>query len=193
MQSGMDVDAEVYLAKQRLRSTIAARRRALTPGQLTDARSAVAEIVLSRCDADVAAGRSWRTVLAYEPLAGEPASAMLLDGLSARGCAVYVPLLRADRDLEWIARGGGGAARGVAFAASADAVLVPAFAVDRRGMRLGRGGGSYDRVLPRVSAQAVLAALLHGGELVDDVPADVWDRPVGATASPTGWLDFTSE
>lgn len=192
--SGTDVDAEVFLAKQRLRSTIAGRRRALTPAQLADARRAVAKVVLTRCDADVAAGLPWRTVLAYEPLADEPGSSSLLDGLSKRGCAVHVPVERADRDLEWLALSGGvgGAPRGVAFAASADAVLVPAFAVDRRGMRLGRGGGSYDRVLPRVPAQAVLVALLHGGEVVDDVPADAWDRPVRAAASPTGWLDFTT-
>ncbi len=185
----MDDKTDVLEAKQRLRATVAAARRTLTAGRLAEAREAVARIVLDRCDRDAASGRTWRTVLAYQPMPTEPGSPDLLDGLGRRGCAVFLPALRADRDLEWTALDGGGV-QGVDFAASADVVLVPAFAVDRRGMRLGRGGGSYDRVLPRVSSDAVLAALLHAGELVDDVPADDWDRPVRSAVSPGGWLDF---
>ena len=185
----MDDKTDVRAAKQRLRTTVAAARRALTAVQLDEARQAVAGIVLARCDADADAGATWHTVLAYQPLPTEPASSRLLDGLRERGRAVYVPVLRPDRDLEWTSLDGG-TARSVDFAASADAVLVPAFAVDHRGMRLGRGGGSYDRVLPRVSPDAVLVALLHAGEVVENVPAENWDCPVRSVVSPGGWLDL---
>lgn len=185
----MDDKTDVDEAKQRLRATVAAARRSLTAVQLDGARQTVTEIVLARCDADADAGRTWHIVLAYQPLPTEPCSAELLDGLRDRGCAVHVPVLRVDRDLEWTALDGS-TAQSVHFAASADAVLVPALAVDRRGVRLGRGGGSYDRVLPRVSPDAVLVALLHAGEVLADVPADDWDRPVRSAVSPGGWFDF---
>src|SRR5258708_85847 len=61
--------------------------------------------------------------------------------------------------------------RGVTAVTSADLVIVPALAVDRRGRRLGRGGGSYDRALARVGAAVPTVALIYDGELLDEVPA----------------------
>jgi 5-formyltetrahydrofolate cyclo-ligase len=69
----------------------------------------------------------------------------------------------------------------------ADAVLVPALAVGRDGVRLGRGGGSYDRALARVAPGTPRAALLFDEELVDALPADPWDVPVTDVVSPSGW------
>src|SRR6185369_4209768 len=68
--------------------------------------------------------------------------------------------------------------------ATADAVLLPALAVDHGGVRLGRGGGYYDRALVAVPAGRPLIALLHDGELVARLPADPWDRSVTAAVSP---------
>lgn len=82
-------------------------------------------------------------------------------------------------------------ALGVAAIGTAALLLVPAFAVDRQGRRLGRGGGSYDRALGRVPAGTVVAALVFADELVERVPIDPWDRPVTAAVSPQGWLDLT--
>jgi 5-formyltetrahydrofolate cyclo-ligase len=64
-------------------------------------------------------------------------------------------------------------------------VLVPALAVDHRGQRLGRGGGSYDRALARVGERVPVVALLFDGELIDQVPAEPHDRPVSAVALPS--------
>ncbi|PSK58900.1 5-formyltetrahydrofolate cyclo-ligase [Micromonospora sp. MH33] len=72
--------------------------------------------------------------------------------------------------------------------AGADLVVVPALAVDRRGYRLGRGGGSYDRALARVPATVPTVALLHDGELVEVVPAQPHDRPVRFVITPGGGL-----
>jgi 5-formyltetrahydrofolate cyclo-ligase len=66
-------------------------------------------------------------------------------------------------------------------------VLVPGLAVDRRGVRLGRGGGSYDRVLARLVGRAFTCVLLHDGEVLDlPVPRDRHDVPVDAAATPSG-------
>ena len=50
-------------------------------------------------------------------------------------------------------------------------MLVPAIAVDHSGMRLGRGGGSYDRALARVGTPVPTVALLYDGEFLPHVPA----------------------
>jgi 5-formyltetrahydrofolate cyclo-ligase len=67
-------------------------------------------------------------------------------------------------------------------------LFVPALAVDRRGNRLGRGGGSYDRALSRVPRRALVVALLYDGELVDELPTEPHDRPVNAVVTPGGGL-----
>ena len=75
--------------------------------------------------------------------------------------------------------------RGPGAVAHADLVIVPALAVDRRGTRLGRGGGSFDRALARVGPDVPVVALLHEGELLDRVPAEPHDRPVRMAALPS--------
>jgi 5-formyltetrahydrofolate cyclo-ligase len=65
--------------------------------------------------------------------------------------------------------------------------VVPALAVDRTGLRMGRGGGSYDRVLARAD-RAYSVALLHDGELLEKVPAEPHDRRVRAVITPTEGL-----
>src|SRR5574342_704374 len=92
------------------------------------------------------------------------------------------PALLPDADLDWAAYDGPGSLTTARFPQptgprlgpdairSADLVLVPALAVDRRRMRLGRGGGSYDRVLARVAAGVPVVALLYDGELCEHVP-----------------------
>ena len=85
-------------------------------------------------------------------------------------------------------------AAGVGAVAGCDVVLVPALAVDRRGTRLGRGGGSYDRALAR--ARGLVVALLHEGELADLLPAEPHDVRVDVVALPSGLVrvsDLTSK
>ncbi len=118
-----------------------------------------------------------RRVAAYVAFGTEPATQALLTP------DTLVPVLRPDRDLDWTAYGGG-PLLGVDAVAGCDVVLVPALAVDRRGVRLGRGGGSYDRALRR--AGGLVVALLHDGELVAALPAEPHDVRVHAVATPGG-------
>jgi 5-formyltetrahydrofolate cyclo-ligase len=63
-------------------------------------------------------------------------------------------------------------------------LLVPALAVDRRGIRLGYGGGWFDRLRSNPSWAAVPAlTVLPAACLVDELPADPWDVPF------SGWID----
>jgi 5-formyltetrahydrofolate cyclo-ligase len=69
-----------------------------------------------------------------------------------------------------------------------DLVLVPLIAVDGRGTRLGRGKGHYDRALTRLKKNG--ARLIGVGwtlqRLTEEIPADEWDIPLDAFASPDG-------
>jgi len=80
---------------------------------------------------------------------------------------------------------------GRAAVADVELVVVPALAVDHRGVRLGRGGGSYDRALARVPSGVPVVALLHDGELLPQVPAEPHDRPVSAVITPSEVRWFT--
>ncbi|MYW06761.1 5-formyltetrahydrofolate cyclo-ligase, partial [Streptomyces sp. SID2563] len=55
--------------------------------------------------------------------------------------------------------------------------------------RLGRGGGSYDRVLARLTAAGAtpaLIVLLYANEVTAHVPAEPHDFPVDAVVTPEG-------
>lgn len=177
----------VAAVKQALRGELLAARRALGTDRIAVARAAVAAEVLRGVRPDD------RVVAAYEPLRTEPGSTELLTALVAAGLEVLVPVTLADRDLAWVSwtPAGHGPDLGVDGIARADLVLVPALAVSRHdGARLGRGGGSYDRALRRARGRAV--ALLHEGELRDDVPTDEHDRPVQGVVTPSGWFAIGS-
>jgi len=75
---------------------------------------------------------------------------------------------------------------GVAVVGHARLVLLPALAADRRGVRLGQGGGFYDRTLPLVGADVPLVVVLGDGELVEVLPTEPHDRRVGAALLPAG-------
>jgi 5-formyltetrahydrofolate cyclo-ligase len=66
----------------------------------------------------------------------------------------------------------------------ADVLLIPALAVDRRGVRLGRGAGHYDRSLPKAGAEAALIAVVRDEELVDQLPDEPHDVRMTATLTP---------
>jgi 5-formyltetrahydrofolate cyclo-ligase len=178
--------------KTALRATVAAARAARTDRQREQDRAAIRAHVLAWCRA----GRvpSGSLIAAYEPLRTEPGSVELLADLATAGYRLIVPVTLADRDLDWAAWRPAGRAEprlGVDAIAAAALVLVPAFAVDPAGRRLGRGGGSYDRALARVPAGTPVAALLYRDELVSAVPVDSWDVPVTAVVTPDGWRDLT--
>jgi 5-formyltetrahydrofolate cyclo-ligase len=69
---------------------------------------------------------------------------------------------------------------------TAEVVVVPAVAVAGDGVRLGRGGGYYDRALAHARPDAVLVAVVHDDELVDALPAEAHDHRVGAVVTPSG-------
>ncbi|MEU9706726.1 5-formyltetrahydrofolate cyclo-ligase [Streptomyces sp. NPDC047981] len=187
----------------------AALRRQLlaTRAQLTghDVDSAAERLARGAHELAELAGAS--TVAAYVSVGREPGTRALLDALRARGVRVLLPVLLPDNDLDWAAyEGAEGLAKagrglleptgprlGPEAVCAADVVLLPGLAVDARGMRLGRGGGSYDRVLARLAragADPALVVLLYADEVVARVPEEPHDHPVHAVVTPEGVRHF---
>ncbi|PPS89091.1 5-formyltetrahydrofolate cyclo-ligase [Streptomyces sp. MH60] len=192
--------------KRTLRRGFLAARNRLTPDDLREAAQALAGRALGL--PEVAGARA---VAAYVSVGAEPGTLALLDALRARGVRVLLPALLPDNDLDWgeytgedslarVRHGGrmelyepAGERLGPDAVTRADVVLLPGVAVDGRGLRLGRGGGSYDRVLARLEAagaRPALLVLLYDREVVAHVPAEPHDRPVDAVVTPSGVRRF---
>jgi 5-formyltetrahydrofolate cyclo-ligase len=189
----------VGAAKAGLRAAVIAARRSAGAE-----RRARASAQITRRVMDLPVVGAARCVAAYVSFGTEPSTAELLAGISSRSVRVLLPVLRADLDLDWAIYDGthhltqgprgvmspDGPALGMAALAEAEVVVVPALAVDRRGHRLGRGGGSYDRALVRAAPGAVVVAPIYEGELLDHVPAEDHDRRVHLAVLPSGVHDL---
>lgn len=73
--------------------------------------------------------------------------------------------------------------------AAIDAVVVPGLAFDRRGNRLGYGGGAYDRYLIRLRREATLVGLAFREQIVEEVPAGPADVPVHLVVTDRETID----
>jgi 5-formyltetrahydrofolate cyclo-ligase len=180
------------VAKDELREGLLFRRRARPTAQREAAAEAVARALLAGLD-------GVGTLAAFVPDPSEPGSGRLPAAYTELGARVLLPVIPSEgRILDWALYTGDlepgrfglshppGPRLGPTAIAEADAVVVPALAVDRFGIRLGRGGGYYDRALQHVRDDAVLVALLFDGELVDELPTEPHDRRVTAVVTPSG-------
>ena len=77
----------------------------------------------------------------------------------------------AERDID-------GARFPVVSARELDAIVVPLVAFDARGMRLGYGGGCYDRYLPTLSAACRILGIAFAEQQVEAVPVGEHDLPL---------------
>jgi 5-formyltetrahydrofolate cyclo-ligase len=166
-----------------------------------DDERAAAGAALARHAADLTGA----TIAAFVGVLGEPPTIPLLEALQGRGGRVLLPILLADMDLDWAAFTAAdalverrlrmlepaGPALGHDAIATADLVLVPALAVDAAGRRLGQGGGSYDRALPRAAAPVV--AVVFDDEVLERIPAERHDRPVDGVVTPEHGLRWLRE
>ena len=182
-------------AKLALRDRLLTRRHRRSLAEGAAAAAAIARQLLAADEVRRAA-----TVAAYVSMPGEPGTGLLLDALREAGTRVILPVLRPDDDLDWASYEGptrlqsarfgllepDGPRLGRVAVATADVVLLPGLAVSSTGLRLGRGGGSYDRVLARVPVGTFTCVLLFDEELDQAVPVEAHDLPVAAAATPQG-------
>jgi 5-formyltetrahydrofolate cyclo-ligase len=188
---------EPAVAKDELREGLLFRRRSRQMTQRRAAADAVAAALLKGL-------RGVGTLAAFVPDPTEPGAGRLPEAYTELGARILLPVIPSEgRILDWAVYTGElehgrfglhqppGLRLGPTAIADADAVVVPALAVDRFGIRLGRGGGYYDRALVHARPDAVLVTVVFDDERVDELPREVHDRPVRAVVTPSGgWQDL---
>ncbi|MDD7938237.1 5-formyltetrahydrofolate cyclo-ligase [Actinomycetospora lutea] len=192
--------------KAELRRSLLAARRARSP----EARRADAAALAAGLPAlleGVADPVCLFVAVGGEPGATPDGALPVLDAARAMGRRVLLPVTVGAAPLDWApydgpeSLGAGphglrepmGPRLGPAVLADAGLVVVPALAVDHRGVRLGRGGGHYDRSLPLAGAQTRLVALVgDDGLLADDLPAEPHDVGVHAVWRPSSGVTWLS-
>ena len=182
-------------SKRELRGEALERRRAyarsLEPGLRRELEAKLADLVSPHLlGASVVAG--------YHPLKDEISPYPVLDALLPGQRAALPWFL--DRDSRMLFREAPAAEPspwGVlqppaeAEALAPDIVLVPLVAADRRGSRIGHGKGHYDRALAHLRGSGPVFTIGLAWEpqiLEDEVPADPWDVPLDAIATPGEWI-----
>ena len=178
-----------------MRQRLLAARRSVSDEARADEARSLADHVNAVVD-------SGGTVCAYVPVGAEPGSIEMLDVLLQRANRVLLPVARTTADnspvaLQWgeyrpgqlvAARFGllepAGPWLPATALAEASVVLVPALAVDRTGVRLGRGRGFYDRTLVSRNPHARLVAVIRDEELLDELPHEPHDVPMTHALTP---------
>jgi len=150
-------------------------------------------------------------VSCYLSAGSEPDTSSLLHALHSAGHTVVVPVCEPGHQLSWCPWTPGtallpglfpglpepaGPRWGLDRVLGLDLLLVPALAVAADGIRMGKGGGYYDRFLTRFRAaggMAPVAAVVHDHEFVPagSLPADALDVPVDAVLRPAGYTPLS--
>ncbi|MCM3739650.1 5-formyltetrahydrofolate cyclo-ligase [Oceanobacillus luteolus] len=67
-----------------------------------------------------------------------------------------------------------------------DLIIVPGLLYDKRGYRVGFGGGYYDRFLADFSRDTV--SILYSGQLMEELPNEAFDVPVKHLITENGFI-----
>jgi 5-formyltetrahydrofolate cyclo-ligase len=188
--------------KAELRRSLLAARRARTGEQRRADATALAAGLPAVLDG-VADPVCLFVAVGGEPGATPDGALPVLDAARALGRRVLLPVTVGGAPLDWAAFTGRdalgpgphgllepvGPRLGPDAVADAGLVVVPALAVDHRGVRLGRGGGHYDRTLPLAGPHTRLVALVADHGLVPGpLPAEPHDVAVHAAWRPATGL-----
>lgn len=186
--------------KAALRKLMLARRALLRPGEIARMSEAAQRFLLGTPEF-----RAAGVVCCYLPMRGEPCTELIIGACRESGKRVCAPAFdsRSGRYAPvWfpegaeIVRGLHGAPQpavlhGAELGESA-LVVAPGLAFDRRGRRLGRGGGHYDRMLSAPeAASAARVGLAFEFQVLDEVPSSECDVAMHGLATEKGFFRAT--
>ena len=198
----MDATAQ----RRELRQSLSERRRALSPQQRMLAaqglRRSLEQLPEYHTDARVAG---------YWATAGELPLNLVIPPLAARGQQFLLPVISADRELRFAPWQSGEevqanrygipepvATERMLAAFQLDLVLVPLLAFDRRGHRLGYGGGYYDRSFAFLREQLrptepLLVGIAYDFQELAQIEAQPWDVTLDFIATDQELIDCHPE
>ena len=186
-------------ARRSLRASLNARRRQVAKQQ----RQQVARLVARHADRALQLQSHWR-IAVYAALPWELDSAPLIALAESRGCRVFLPCIdrrRTSRAMRFVSmqgplqnnRLGIAEPQGTEVLAARwlDVVFLPLLAFDRRGVRLGTGGGFYDRAFAFRNLRGVwhvprLVGLAYAFQEVEHIDAAAHDVLMDAVVTERG-------
>ena len=134
-----------------------------------------------------------KVITSYYPMPGEPNLISLNDALVAIRKTLLLPRI-VNKQMEFakfegelIQRGKFHEPPGNIFIGEISVALIPALAIDKNGVRLGQGGGYYDRFLTKTSAFRI--GIIHDREYVrGNLPREWFDQTVEAIATESDFI-----
>ena len=134
-----------------------------------------------------------KVITSYYPFAGEPNLISLNEALIASGKTLLLPRI-INRQMEFVKfegqlvqRGKFHEPAGNIFIGEINVALIPALAIDKNGVRLGQGGGYYDRFLTKTSAYRI--GIIHEREYCKKpLPREWFDQTVEIIATENGLI-----
>lgn len=176
----------IHRAKQRMRELLIQKRRMLLPEE----RKSLSEAILSQLE-QMTCFRDAKTVLLYYPKNNEVdvlplfkryKDKTLLLPVTHRKEMTVCPFEGNDK----MHRGKFGIPEPTTppYLGDIDLIIVPAVAFDKKGYRLGRGGGYYDRFLKK-QPHATLIGVGYDFQLVEEVPMLQHDQKVHRIILPS--------
>lgn len=144
---------------------------------------------------DVPEIQTAKIISSYYPLPGEPNLISLNDALIKLGKTVLLPRIN-NQQMEFVkyeghksqlvARGKFHEPSGNIFIGEINVALIPSIVIDDNGMRLGQGGGFYDRFLVKTAAFRI--GIIHDREFIKKpLPREWFDQSVEAVATESGF------
>jgi 5-formyltetrahydrofolate cyclo-ligase len=193
------------VARRALRANLNARRRRVPPA----GRAAASLLVARNADRALHLQAHWR-IAAYAALPWELDAGPLIALAASRGCRIYLPRIdrrRGARGMRFVEMHGAqrrnrlgieepvaGAYLGARWL---DVVFLPLVGFDRRGLRLGMGGGFYDRAFEyrrwrRLWHAPRLVGLAYAFQQVEGLSAAAHDVLLDAVVTEEGIIRCTT-
>lgn len=180
--------------KAATRRLVRASRRARSDAEYAEATRGFA----ARSDSVLSSLGSPRVVAAYLAAPGEPDPSQALSAWQAAGITVLLPVIAPGHLLHWVDAAtvtrvqtsplapvpepADGKSRELA---DAEAWLVPALGIDSSGVRLGQGGGYYDRALSSIQRRPCAGVVFEDEySPTTPLPSDPWDLRVDLVWTP---------
>lgn len=183
--------------KAALRTVALARRAAVAPEEAAQASRAAAGNFLAAVTIPVSG-----IVAAYWPIRDELDSRPLLEALRAKGCCTALPMVTGAAEpllfRSWqlgdpldLARFNTRVPPATAPLVDPHIVVAPLVGFDRRGTRLGYGGGFYDRTLAALSKPPLFVGYAYGVQELTIIERGPHDIALDLVVTDRGVIQFT--
>ena len=173
------------IQKKELRKEIRARKRDIPVDELRE----MSRLLCKRLLANERLGNA-STVMMYYPLGDEVDVAPVIEQLAENGKTVVLPQVTGEAEMVLRRYTGKADLQEGAYGImepcgelftdyeAIDVAIIPGMAFDRRGNRLGRGKGYYDRFLPLLPTRVYKIGVCFPFQLLDDIPMEEHDKRV---------------